>query len=374
MIERAYNNLEKFILPGKALILYWPRRVGKTTLLKKFLLDAKKKYKLDSWDNIKTQQLLWSSDIKKICEYALWYTIIAIDEAQNIPNIWLGLKILVDNTESIIIATWSSSFQLSQHIWEPLTWRKRTLILFPCSQKELLSIYNTFELQEQLENFLIFWSYPEVITTSNNTRKKEILTELVDSYLLKDILALEKIKSPKHLLNLLKLIAFQVGNEVSIHELATKIWIDTKTVARYLDLLEKWFVIKSVGAYSTNLRNEISKKQKYYFFDNGVRNAVINQFNDLETRNDIWALRENFIFIELLKKEQYSQSFADLYFWRNYMGQEIDIIKIQNNIMIWYECKFSPTKKTLPPSEWKKQYPDAHFEHINPKNYLQYLL
>jgi len=277
MLKRIYDNLGNLLKKNKVLVIYGPRRVGKTTLLNNFLKKTKFKYKLDSGDNIKTQEIISSQDFDKILSYVENYELLAIDEAQRIPAVGLGLKIIVDQRENIyIVVTGSSSFDLSQQVGEPLTGRKRTIILYPLSQKELYFQYNKYELKEKLEEFLIFGSYPEIMISKNKEEKIEILNELVNSYLLKDILSLEKVKSPKVLLDLLKLLAFQVGKEVSLNELSNSLKIDVKTVGRYLDLLEKSFVIKRINGFSRNLRREVTKKAKYYFIDNGVRNGVIS--------------------------------------------------------------------------------------------------
>jgi predicted AAA+ superfamily ATPase len=230
MIKRYYN-LEKLVKPNKALIIYGPRRVGKTTLLNDFLSLTKLKYKLDSGDNIRIQEIFNSQNFSQIKEYATGYQLIAIDEAQQIPNIGIGLKILIDQVSGLsIIATGSSSFNLAQKIGEPLTGRKKTLILYPFSQAELLEKYNKYELKEKLEEFLIFGSYPEIITAESHKEKISLLNELVNSYLLKDVFSLDKIKGSKQLFDLLKLIAFQVGSEVSLSELATQVRLDVKRV------------------------------------------------------------------------------------------------------------------------------------------------
>lgn len=375
MIKRFYHDLDKYLKPNHALIIFGPRQVGKTTLLRSYLKHTELKYRLDSGDNIRIQNLLGSQDFDKILDYAQGYDLIAIDEAQQIPNIGMALKILVDQVPNLsIIATGSSSFDLSQAVGEPLTGRKKTLILYPLTQMELLDIYNRHELKEKLEEFLIFGSYPEVITAQTKQEKISILTELVDSYLLKDILALEKIKSSEILLNLVKLLAFQVGQLVSLCELATQLKIAVKTVSRYLDLLEKSFVICKLGGFSGNLRNEVTSKHKYYFLDLGVRNAVIAHFNSLEMRNDIGQLWENFIFIERLKICAYKGFYGRRYFWRTYQGQEIDFIEEIENKLTAFETKWSPTKKVSIPTSWKENYPDASFDIITPENYLNFLI
>ncbi|MFH1253678.1 MAG: AAA family ATPase [Candidatus Uhrbacteria bacterium] len=268
MIKRYFDNLEDNIKNGKVLVIYGPRRIGKTTLLKQYLsrFDANKKYKLDSGDNILTQQILSSQNFSEILEYVSGYDLIAIDEAQRIPNIGMGLKIIVDQKPEIkIIATGSSSFDLANKIGEPLTGRKITLTLYPVAQMELLKKYNNFELKEKLSDFLIFGAYPEVVLAESKKEKIEILNEIVSSYLFKDILALENIKNPNSLIKLLKLLAFQIGKPVSIGELAIQLGLSSRTVEKYLDLLEKTFVIKTIGGFSRNLRKEISKKINIIF-------------------------------------------------------------------------------------------------------------
>jgi len=374
MLKRIYDDLDSYLEPKKALILYGPRRVGKTTLLNNFLSHTKLKYKLDSGDNIRTQHILSSQDFSQILEYIEGYELIAIDEAQQIPNIGMGLKIIVDQAPGIrVIATGSSSFDLAHQVGEPLTGRKRTLELYPVSQLELLSHFNKMELKEKLEEFLIFGSYPEVITADSRKRKTEILQELADSYLMKDILSHERIRASKPLLDLLKLLSFQIGNEVSTHELATQVGLDSKTVNRYLDLLEKTFVIVKIGGFSRNLRKEIASKCKYYFLDNGVRNAVINQFNPIDSRADVGGLWENFISIERLKKRAYKNIYGDTYFWRTYDQKEIDIVEEREGNLFGYECKWSVKKKISAPKDWVKAYPGAKFHTINPKNYLPFI-
>ena len=374
MIKRFYD-LESYLKPNKVVLIYWSRRSGKTTLLNNFLGKCKLKYKLDSGDNISTQNILWSQDFKLILEYAEGYDLIAIDEAQNIPNIWMWLKILVDQIPGIkVIATRSSSFDLSQQIWEPLTWRKITLNLFPISQIELLNKYNKFELKEKLEEYMIFGSYPEVIQWKTNNDKRWILNEIVDSYLLKDILSLERVKWSKIIMDLLKLLSFQVWSLVSLNELSKNLKIDIKTVWRYLDLLEKSFIIINIWWFSRNLRKEIVKKWKYIFLDNWIRNAVISQFNWLNMRNDIGAIWENFIFSERIKKCSIDDVYQKHYFWRTYDGQEVDIVEEKNWIIYWYEIKWSEKKNVKPPKDWKPTYTNSDFQVVNRENYMDFIL
>lgn len=372
-IPRIYLDLNKYLRPNKALVIYGPRQVGKTTLLQDFLAATKLKYKLDSGDNIQTQHILGSQDFNLIREYAQGYELVAIDEAQRIKNIGLGLKIIVDQMPGIkVIATGSSSFELSGQIGEPLTGRKITLTLYPVSQIELSSLFNTYEIKSKLEEWLIFGGYPEVVAVGDKTEKIRLLEEIVQAYLLKDILSMEKVKSAKILLDLLRLLAFQIGSEVSLTELARQIGIDYKTVARYLDLFEKSFVIYNLRGFSRNLRKEITKKSKYYFYDNGVRNAVISNFNNLELRNDAGMLWENFLFIERLKKRAYQDIYANNYFWRTWDQKEIDLVEEREGKLFGYEFKWG--KKTLKlPKEWAEAYPDSEFEIISQENYLEFI-
>jgi hypothetical protein len=284
-------SLASSLVPGKVLIFFGPRRAGKTTLLKSYLASCGLRYRLETGDDVRIRHLLGSGDLKQIVAFAEGFDLVAIDEAQQIPDIGMGLKILVDRLPHLrVIATGSSSFDLAGAIGEPLTGRKRTLTLFPISQMELKQHFNSYDLRQRLDEYLIYGSYPEIVVTEGRQGKIELLEELAGSYLLKDVLALERIRSSRTLLDLLKLVAFQVGSEVSLNELATQVKLDVKTVARYLDILEKAFVLVRVGGFSRNLRNEVTSKAKFYFLDNGVRNAVIGQYNLLDSRNDIGAI------------------------------------------------------------------------------------
>lgn len=374
IIPRFYQDLNKWIQPGKVLVMFGARRVGKTTLIQEFLKKTSLKYKLDSGENIQTQNVLSSQDFTKILSYAEGYELLVLDEAQNIPNVGKGLKILVDNIPTLaIVATGSSSFELAGQIGEPLTGRKKTLTLFPLAQMELVKIHNSFELTNKLHDYLVFGEYPEVIQANTKQEKIDALAEIVNSYLLKDILALENVKNSKTLLSILKLLAFQIGSQVSLNEIANNVNIDVKTVQRYLDLLEKAFVIQSINGYSTNLRSEVTSKAKYYFLDNGLRNGIIQQFNALDLRNDIGQLWENFVFIERRKYLSYKNLYGNTYFWRTYEQQEVDIVEERDGELFGFECKWSGTKKVKAPSYWRKKYPKAHFSVITQENYLDFV-
>ncbi len=373
-IPRNYNNLNKYLEKQKALIIYGPRQVGKTTLLNDFLSSTKLRYRLDNGDNIRTQHLLGSQDLEKILAYCEGFELIAIDEAQKIPHIGTALKMMVDHVPNIrVIVTGSSSFALSGEVGEPLTGRKTTLTLFPIAQLELLSLFNKQQLGEQWKERLIFGSYPDILTASSKEQKQRRISELAESYLLKDILELEKIKNSKILLDLLRLVAFQIGSEVSMNELGSQLGIDTKTVQRYLDLLEKSFVVFNVRGFSRNLRKEITKKSKYFFYDCGIRNAIIANFNDIELRNDMGALWENFIFSERLKYRNYKDMVANCYFWRTWDQHEIDMIEEREGKLFAYELKWKEGKKTQVPHDWQKAYPESEYHVITPENFLSFI-
>jgi len=374
MIPRVYDQIEDYLEPNKVLVIYGPRRVGKTTLVESFLSRTKLKYKYDSGDNVLIHDVLGSQSFDKILSYASGYDLIVLDEAQRIPNIGIGLKILVDQIPGIkIIATGSASFELAGQIGEPLTGRKQTLTLYPISQLELLNVNNEFELKSKLNKILLFGSYPAVYSNESESHKRDLLMEIVQSYLLKDILELEQVKGSKILLDLLTLLALQVGSQVSLSELAQKVGIDYKTVARYLDLLEKAFVIFELRGYSRNLRNEINAKSKYYFYDTGIRNALINNFNDLSMRDDVGKLWENFCVVERRKLQSYTKLYANNYFWRTWEQKEVDWVEERDGRLFGFEFTYSSDKQKSAPKQWRETYPDASFSIINNENYLEFV-
>lgn len=371
MFTRAYEPLEPSLQPGKVLVIYGPRRVGKTTLMQTFLKTSSLKARVESGDDVRLQQVLSSQSFSQILPLVEGYDLLAIDEAQNIPNVGMGLKIIVDQVPGIrVIVTGSSSFELAGQIGEPLTGRKRTLVLYPLAQLELRKQWNTYDLRQKLPEFLIFGSYPEVLQAPTREKKIEVLSEIASAYLLKDILSFERVRSARILWDLLKLLAFQVGNQVSLNELATQLGVDIKTLQRYLDLLEKAFVIIRLGGYSRNLRQEVTSKSKYYFLDNGIRNAIIAQFAMLENRNDLGALWENFMFIERLKFRTYTGIYANSYYWRTYSKQEIDLVEERDGNLFGFEFKWSEKKPVPAPREWTEAYPQAIFTPVHPGNYL----
>nr|HPJ13223.1 ATP-binding protein [Caldisericia bacterium] len=372
-IQRVYDDLDSFLVAGKVLVVYGPRRVGKTTLIQHYLNTTKLRYRFVSGDDISIQKALGSQSIQSISELVQGVDLFVIDEAQRVPFIGYGLKIMVDHNPSLkVITTGSASFDLQNKIGEPLVGRKRTLRLYPISQKELNQHYTLFELREQLSKRLIFGSYPEVITQSSTKDQIEILHEIVHSLLLKDILELERVKGSAVLHDLLRLLAFQVGNEVSHQEIGMTIGLDKKTVGRYLDLFEKAFLIFNLRGFSRNLRKEITKKGKYYFFDNGIRNALIANFNELSMRNDVGSLWENFLFIERMKKLEYSSIFANSFFWRTWDQKEIDYIEEKDGALYGYEFKWKSKNPSKGSKTFLETYSDSSLEVVTPENFFSF--
>ena len=368
------QTISTSLAPKRVLIIYGPRRIGKTTMLREYLAtQSNKKILSVIGDDVTVREIFSTERLLILKEFATPYDIIAIDEAQYVPSIGLGLKMLIDSfPEKIFIATGSSSFELGNQVGEPLTGRHFSLTLLPLAQSELH--LGSFTAKANLEQSLIYGSYPEIIATDDVTEKARILNELISSYLYKDVLALEKIKSPDLLRDITRMLAYQIGHEVSMNEIAVTLNMDVKTVGRYLDLLEKMFIIKKARGYSRNLRNEISKKARYYFLDNGIRNAVINQFGTLPQRNDQGALWENFCFMELVKKDNLADITSTFYFWRTHQGQEVDIVREYNGTLTGYECKWGTRKIPTAPILFTTTYPEASFVVINPETYTDIFL
>ena len=376
MLERIYK-LDELVRKDKILVLYGPRQVGKTTLVEAYLdtLSDVVRVRYVTGNDSLVAQTLSHASLRDVEEFVAGYDMLVIDEAQKIPNIGNALKLIIDKIKTVkVIVTGSASFELAGQIGEPLTGRKRTITLYPLSQLELLKTYNKSELRAQLDEFLIYGSYPEVVTSGiNKEEKRKVLKELVSSYLLKDLLELEDIKSSKVLWDLLRLIALQIGSEVSHSELADKLGVNKKTVARYLDLLEKTFVLHNVRGYSKNLRKEITRKGKYYFYDVGVRNAIINNFNSFDMRDDAGALFENFLIMERLKLREYTNIYANEYFWRTWDQKEIDLVEERGGKLFGYEIKWNNKKQPKAPKDWIETYSNASYEVINKENYLEFI-
>ena len=373
IIQKQLENLRKLIAPNKAVVIYGPRRCGKTTLLNKFLETTDQKYLFVSGEDIDVSEYLSSQSIIKLKNFVGGNKLLVIDEAQKIKNIGANLKLIVDHIPGVsIIATGSSAFDLAQNIGEPLTGRKYTLKLFPLAQLEIAQIEAPHETAANLENRLIFGSYPEVILAKGNNDRERYLKEIASSYLYKDILELDGLKHSDKIVRILQLLAFQIGKEVSLSELGTQLSMSKNTVERYLDLLEKTFVIYKLSGFSRNLRKEISKSSRFYFCDNGVRNVLINNFNMLNLRNDIGQLWENYAITERIKKQEYGELRSNNYFWRTYDHKEIDWVEEREGKLYGYEIKWK-SAKSKPPSDWLKTYKEAVFEVINHDNYLNFI-
>lgn len=365
--------IEQDLFKGKIIIIYWPRQVWKTTLSLEFLKkysDNSSYYNCDEPDirdafTWKTstwlKSFIWNKDF------------IVIDEAQRVENIWLTLKLLIDNFPMMqIIATGSSSFELANKINEPLTWRKYEYYLYPFSISELKQKYSDLEIKRILWERLIFWTYPVVFDKWNNEKIRD-LKILADSYLFKDIFSFWNIKKPDLLIKLLKALALQIWNQVSYTELAGLVWIDKNTIESYISILEQAFIIFRLNSFSTNLRNEIKFSKKIYFYDNWIRNALINNFNDLSLRQDVWALWENFIILERQKYLQNSMLYRNTYFRRNYAQNEIDYIEEYDSKLDSYEFKWWQ-KKAKVPKNFLDSYPRSNFKVINQDNFLDFVL
>ncbi|RLD12152.1 MAG: AAA family ATPase [Chlamydiae bacterium] len=371
--QKQLNNVHKLLQKGKVIVIYGPRRCGKTTLLKAFLKTYTQKTLMVSGEDINVQNYLSSQSIEKLKIFIGDAKLLVIDEAQKINNIGLNLKLIVDHIENIsIIATGSSAFDLAKNIGEPLTGRKITLKLYPFSQIELNSIENRVQIDSLLESRLIYGSYPEIVLAKDNNFRQRYLKELIESYLYKDILELDGIRYSGKIIKLLQLLAFQIGKEVSFNELGTQLGMSKNTVNRYLGLLEKTFVIQKLNGFSRNLRKEITKNPRFYFIDTGIRNALINNFNSLDMRNDIGELWENYIIMERLKKQEYFSLYTNNYFWRTYNKNEVDLVEEYEGKLHGYEIKWKQ-KKSKPPALWKLTYPTAEYKEINSENYLDFI-
>lgn len=377
MIERAiYREFQGQIKPGRVLILLGARRVGKTHLLKQIASKLPEAQTL--FLNGEDQRTIDRMAERSVENFKLLLgsaTFLFIDEAQNIPDIGGKLKLLVDEMPDVhVIVTGSSMFELNNKLGQPLVGRSHVIQLFPLAQIEYQTQENTVETFSKLEQRLIFGSYPELLNFSDNEEKIDYLEGIVSSYLLKDILAYEGIKKADKIIDLLRLIAFQIGNEVSLDELAVNLkGISRNTIESYLDLLSKVFIIYPVKGFSRNLRKEISKSNRWYFYDNGIRNALIRNYNPLNLRNDQGQLWENYLMAERIKVNAYLKRRVNTYFWRTYDQQEIDLIEESGIDLSAFEFKWKMNKVKIP-AAWKNNYPSATFEIIHNENYLNFVL
>jgi len=376
MIPRyiATNIIQRINQSDKIIVIYGARQVGKTTLIKTILKNDFGKVLEINADQLKYRDILSSADLTQIKRLVSGYDLLFIDEAQQVPDIGLNLKIIKDNVPDLkIIATGSSSFELANKSSESLTGRKWTFTLFPISLLELSDFKNPFELDSELTDFLTFGMYPEVFSYENRLDKMDYLKEIIESFLYKDLLTLSQIKNSGKIYELLQLLAYQIGSPVSYSELGRKLGLSTDTVISYIDLLEKVFVIYRLPGFSRNLRKEITKNKKVYFYDTGIRNAVIEDFSLPEKRPDIGALWENFIISERIKRNTYKRAHAKSYFWRTYTGAELDYIEESSGKLSGYEIKWKKKKAKVPKS-WAENYKNADFEVTNSENYQDFLL
>jgi uncharacterized protein len=375
LIERSIKSqlTNQLMNSRKVVIIYGPRQAGKTTLAKQLIQEMGLKTLSINADQLKYIDVLSSRDLTKLTSLVSGYEMLFIDEGQRVPEIGINLKILHDEISHLkILVTGSSSFLLSERVSEPLTGRKIVNTLLPVSVSELSVHYNLFELNDQTEERLIYGSYPEVVTYAGNNAKEEYLREISESYIYKDILEIENIKYPMKIRDLLRLLAFQTGSQVSIHELGNSLGLNRETVERYLHLLEQSFIIFSLGAFSTNPRKEVSKSQKFYFYDNGIRNVMADNFNGLKLRNDVGALWENFVITERRKKLLSERLHVSSFFWRTYNGVELDYIEKKSEDISAYEIKYGRANPQAPTS-WVNNYGN-NYRCITRDNYLEFVI
>ena len=368
------DSIRKNLISNKVVIIFGPRRVGKTVLLNQILNSTDEEYILLNGEDMEHQAILKNRSIANYTRLLGKKKLLIIDEAQVIPEVGQNLKLMIDSISGLrIIATGSSAFDLNNKMGEPLVGRKIEFNLFPLSQQELSREEDYLTTRSKLEERLIFGSYPELEKMTNQEDKVYYLKDLVNSYLLKDIIAFEGIKKRDKIVQLLKVIAFRVGSEISLESIGNDLQISKNTVDKYLDLLSKVFIIHKVSGFSKNLDNEITKKSKWYFYDNGIRNAIISNFNSVENRDDIGKLWENYFIAERLKYQSYSRMNLNNYFWRNKNQQELDWLEENNNQLTAYELKWNVKDNPKPPPSWRKAYLGAKFIVINPDNYLDYI-
>ncbi len=375
MVNRTIKNrILSACFQRKVILLIGARQVGKTTLLRELIKETEVP---TVWLNADEEDILTAFETAKTSTQLLQLIgsqnkLVIIDEAQQIRDIGKKLKLIYDtNPEIQIIATGSSAFDLQNNTAEALTGRKITFYLYPISFREIVENSSLLEAKRLLETRMIFGAYPEVI--NHPGKEKEVLIEIAQSYLYKDILKLDSVRKPSHVDRLLKAIALQVGNEVNYHELAQTVGnIDTATVEKYLDLLEKTFVIFKLPAFNRNLRNEIKKGKKYYFYDNGIRNVLISNFGNLELRLDKGALWENYLVSERLKQNSYTQNFVNTYFWRTHDQAEIDYIEEQDGILNAYEFKWKDKKVRFPKS-FLGAYPQHTTTAVSRENFDEFI-
>jgi predicted AAA+ superfamily ATPase len=375
MLKRTSEKLiiKSLIEDKKVVILFGARQVGKTTLSNKILSEYDGRKLSVNADEIKYTGILSSRDFSKIKLLLAGNDLLFIDEAQRIPDIGINLKIIADNMPELkILVTGSSSFDLANKIKEPLTGRSATFRLYPFSLQELQQEMSIFELKNLMEEYMIYGLYPDITLYSSSRDKEKYLLELASAYLYKDILELSSIRNSSKINQLLRLIAFQIGSEVSLNEIAKSLGMSQETVNSYIDLLEKSFVLFRIGGFSRNLRKEIIKRDKIFFWDLGIRNCIIQNFAPLSFRTDTGALWENFMVAERLKYLNNNGITVSPYFWRTYTGAEIDYVEEKNGILYGYEIKYSKARKKAPKA-WTENY-GQNFHYVTRDNFHEFVL
>lgn len=373
-IQRLYIQKLLEAKPGKVQLLLGPRRAGKTVILKEFLKRSPLEPLLLNGDDLDNHTLLEPRSVKNYERLLKPIDGLVIDEAQHIPDIGMKLKLMVDEfPEKYFIVSGSSPFDLLNQSGEPLTGRKWDYPVFPPLQAELSATENYAQTQTLLEERMLYGHYPEVLTTEDIEQKKKYLTTLRDESLFKDLLMLEGLKYNRKLYDLLRLLAFQVGSEVSLGELSKKLGWHKNTISRYLNLLQQTFVIFELKGYSGNLRKEVVKSSKYYFLDNGILNAVLGNYKLPAQRNDRGGLWENYFLAERFKFNKVFDPNREMYFWRTYDQQEIDLVETTESYMQAFKIKWNHEKEVKAPKGFQRAYPEADFQLVNPKNYMDWI-
>ncbi len=373
LVRELTENILKKLQPNKVVLIFGARRVGKTLLVKEILKKVNEPFLTLNGDDINVHDKLAIRSVENYRQILGSYKLVYIDEAQKIPEIGLKLKLMIDEIDGLkIIVSGSSSFDIHKDAGEPLTGRKYSFNLFALSENEYNQIENSISKIDKVRERLIFGNYPELLHLPDREDKIDYLNEMISSYLLKDILVYENIKNSQKIFNLLRLIAFQIGGEVSLQELGSQLGISKNTVEKYLDLLSKVFILHKVEGFSRNLRKEITKNSRWYFLDNGIRNAIIANFNPIESRNDIGELWENYMISERLKFQEFKRFSSNNYFWRTYDQQEIDWVEERDGSLFGYEFKWKESKVKIP-TQWKNTYPNSSFEVVNKDNFENWL-
>ncbi|MDR0762898.1 MAG: ATP-binding protein [Bacteroidales bacterium] len=374
-IDRSIaDNIKKWFFKGKAIIIVGPRQVGKTTLIKQLIKEFPDRESLYfNCDEADTRILFENTSSTELYNLVGKEKIIFIDEAQQVKNIGMTLKLLIDNLKDIqLVVSGSSALDIRNKLNEPLTGRKVEFKLYPFSTAEMIDSTSLLDEKRLLERRMLYGMYPDVV--NNPDSAKRLLTELSISYLYKDLLMYNDIRNSEALTKLLTALALQLGSEVSYNELSGTVGISSETVEKYINLLEKVFVVFRLPSFSRNLRQELTKSRKIYFYDNGIRNALIQNFQPLALRTDKGALWENFCISERKKRNEYNEKFPNTYFWRTTTQQKVDYIEEQDGIISTFEIKYSTKKKIKLPNSFATAYPNNTFSVINEKNYLDFVL